>query len=63
MTTAGNTPAPSGFKSLAGICSDAPVPLVVLIDKSEVVELHPARYNTKSTDNITSTSIAFAKNN
>src|SRR5688572_3320589 len=59
MTTAGNSPAPSGLKSLAGICSDSPVPLVVPIDKPAVVELHPASYDTKSTDNVTFTSIVF----
>jgi hypothetical protein len=43
ITTAGNGPGPSGFKSSVGICSEAPFAVIVLIDKLEVVPTQPLR--------------------
>jgi len=46
ITTAGNGPGPSGFNSVAGICSKAPLVVVVAIERPEVLLTQPAR-NTK----------------
>lgn len=42
ITTAGNGPAPSGFTSSIGICSEVPLEVVVAIDGPESVEAQPA---------------------
>ena len=62
-TTAGKGPRPWGFNNLAAICSDAPLPVVVLINNPEVVELHPAIDNIESTEQCHIFSIVFAKKN
>ena len=39
----GNGPGPSGFINAAGICSEAPLVVVVVIDRPEVVLTQPLR--------------------
>jgi hypothetical protein len=56
ITTAGNGPGPSGFKSSAGISSKAPLVVVVVIDRPEDVVMQPER-NTK--DRISSISLVI----
>jgi hypothetical protein len=52
ITTAGNGPAPSGFKSLTGTCSVAPLGVVVAMDELELVTLQPVRNKKASTSNV-----------
>jgi len=41
ITTAAKGPGPSGFVTLAGICSDPPVGDVVVIERPDVVPTQP----------------------
>jgi hypothetical protein len=54
ITTAGNGPEPSGFKSLSGICSVAPLGVVVAMDELDLVLVtpQPVRNKKASTSNV-----------
>src|SRR5881628_1342507 len=41
ITTAGNGPGPSGFDSVAGICSELPFGVVVVMDRPDVAPAQP----------------------
>src|SRR5918992_4835193 len=61
ITTAGKGPGPSGFNSVAGICSDAPLALVVVMDNPELAAVQPPRNRTQSSNIPSLISIAVVR--
>jgi hypothetical protein len=59
ITTAGKGPRPSGLDTIAGICSEAPLGAIVVIDGPEVVAAQPAKSNKEGSNGISLLSIVL----